>query len=106
MYINTIYPPPIVEILILFAAFAKGYTKVEKKHCNNDKYGSYETLNDAKSACTSDENCSGVYGYGCDNAYRFYLCPSTSAAETSSSSCIYVKKGRQPHGGRFLWTGR
>ena len=64
-------------------------------HCNNDEYGSYVTIEEAKNACTSDNNCKGVYDHGCDaGAGRFgiTLCAITATYQTSTeNSCIYQK---------------
>ena len=74
---------------------AQSYKKLENKHCYYDKYGSYETLDEATGACNSDKNCSKVYDDGCDNAGPFALCPRKSAELNASLSCLYVKRTRQ-----------
>jgi len=74
---------------------AQSYKKLEKKHCYYDKYGSYETLDEAIVACNSDKNCSKVYDDGCDNEGPFALCPRKSAELNASLSCLYVKRTRQ-----------
>ena len=65
--------------------------KLSNKHCFNDKYGSFSTESAAKTACTSDCNCKGVYDNSCDNSGTFYLCPISATYQTSSSSCIHEK---------------
>ena len=83
-----------MDAVILDNPSFSDYTKVELKHCWPDKYGSYNTLDDAKAACTADSNCGGVYDLSCDGA-PFYLCPETATLYTSSASCVYCK-------GRFI----
>ena len=58
-------------------------------------YGSYNSLNDAMSACTADATCGKVYDENCDNQDVFKLCKkNTQVIVASSGSCIYEKKGR------------
>ena len=76
-----------------FFVLGVSYITVELKHCANVDYGKYGTLLGAKLACSSDENCTGVYDNGCNNAGDFSLCPNPFSAETSKSSCLYLKKG-------------
>ena len=80
---------------IFVSVLAQSYKKLEKKHCYYDKYGSYETLDEAIVACNSDKNCSKVYDDGCDNEGPFALCPRKSAELNASLSCLYVKRTRQ-----------
>ena len=71
------------------------YRKLEQKHCFYDKYESYNTLEDAKFACTLDSNCGGVYDPGCNTeqyfANNYSLCPLKSVYRKSGSSCTYHK---------------
>ena len=65
---------------------------LDKKHCYEDRYGSFSTIQSAKDACSNDPNCQGVYDQGCDSdANDIYLCPTSATYETSSSSCIFQK---------------
>ena len=80
---------------ILVPVVAQSYKKLENRHCYYEKYGSYETLDEATAACNSDKSCSKVYDDGCDNAGPFSLCPRKSAELNASLSCLYVKKTRQ-----------
>ena len=50
------------------------YIKLLYKHCNDDDYGSYDTVDEAKSACNSDSNCNGVYDHYCNGAANISLC--------------------------------
>ena len=65
-----------------------------RRHCHDDKYGAYDTLQEAKYACTLDINCSGMYDYDC-RGWPFYLCPKYSiyplANVRKHRSCVYVK---------------
>ena len=59
----------------------------------DNKYGSYSTVNEAKSACLLDSNCQGVYDRFCVQN-EIYLCPVGIAYSTdTSSSCIYERGG-------------
>jgi len=78
---------------------AKQYIQTKKKHCYYDKYGNYDTLEEAKLACTADKKCSKVYDDGCDNAGPFYLCPNNSTNRNASLSCIYLKNEKDCPGG-------
>jgi hypothetical protein len=71
------------------------YIKMEKKHCWGQKYGSYNTVADAKVACSSDAACTGVYDNGCNaEAGTIYLCGAVpNGYSTSGSSCVYKKQG-------------
>ena len=65
------------------------FTKLENTHCYDEKYGEYETLDEAKVVCHSDSNCIAVYDNSCDNKNAFYLCPKGLPLEDSPTSCIY-----------------
>ena len=70
------------------------YAKLRSKHCSDDKYGSYTTIEAAQNACTRDNNCQGVYDEGCDalaGLDGIFLCPKNAPYRTSGSSCIYQK---------------
>ena len=67
---------------------------MELKHCWGDKYGNYDSVEDAKAACSLDPNCQSVYDRDCDDSTNdVYLCPLGSSYENSSSSCIYDRPG-------------
>jgi hypothetical protein len=70
------------------------YTKIEKKHCWSEKYGSYPTVEAAKSDCSSDTACTGVYDRDCDGeADDIYLCGAVPNGYTASgASCVYKKQ--------------
>ena len=74
----------------------QSYTKLKKHWCPN-AYGLYKTLEEAKSACSSDSQCKGVYDWK-DEPFDepvgppdFQLCPLESVYEHSRASCIYNK---------------
>ena len=68
---------------------------LHKKHCYGDRYGSFSTIQSAKSACLNGPNCQGVYDRGCNSeANDIYLCPTSVKYSTSSypaESCIFQK---------------
>jgi len=70
----------------------KEYTMVSKKHCEDDKYGSYSTLGQAHFACEADNNCDGIYDNAC-NGPPYHLCPLGADWKDSlfGLSCIYEK---------------
>ena len=68
----------------------QAYKKEGKKYCGLDAYGSYNTLSEAQTACTSDENCAAIFDNTCDNV-GFKLCPTGYSKKKSWSSCLYVK---------------
>ncbi len=85
----------------LFSLLDNTYIKVEAKHCSDDQYGTFKTLNDARMACTSDKTCSMVYDDVCDNDV-FYLCPIGSAQKASTiGSCLYIKQQRPDDSGKL-----
>ena len=70
------------------------FEKLPWKSCDSDAYGSYSTLDMARSACISDSACQGVYDSKCDDVGTFKLCPRTAALTESSASwasCVYSK---------------
>ena len=69
------------------------FAKTVSRHCFDDKYGEYTTLEEAKFACASDEKCEKVYDQGCDDEGAYTLCPWNSTNFESSVSCIYTKPG-------------
>jgi len=69
------------------------YTKFINRECDADKYGSYETLEEAKDACSADKHCKGVYDDDC-NGNQFYLCPGPSFYNWHRHSCIINKANR------------
>ena len=69
---------------------------MENQQCAADKYGNYDSVEDAKAACSSDPNCQSVYDSGCDEQFPHgvYLCPFGSPYGSSNiSSCIYERAG-------------
>ena len=72
----------------------KTFVKAEKKTCNANAYGNYETLDEAKYNCSIDTECQGIYDMNC-NGPDFKLCPIQKKIRNSSTgtSCVYVKEG-------------
>ena len=68
------------------------YTKLLDKHCASVDYGSYSTVDQAKTACNSDSHCIAVYDYACNGESPISLCPTGKEFEDSPhDSCIYQK---------------
>ena len=68
------------------------YTKLENKQCTGI-YERYNTIEEAKSVCSSDSRCQGVYDHGCDAGVNdTFLCPRESIyGDSLRGSCIYNK---------------
>ena len=73
-------PSPAIE------AFAK-----QHKSCRGNNYRSFTTIDKAKSACSEDPRCIGVYDQGCDGIKNFALCPREHELKSSKSSCTYIE---------------
>ena len=55
-------------------------------------YGEYWSLDDAKGACASDEDCGMIYDNKCDLKEAFQLCnKTTKRSKSGKGSCVYVK---------------
>ena len=73
------------------------FTLLSEKHC---LFGtildspSYPTLDEAQSACASNQNCTGVYDFLCDNEDSFFLCSQPDFDDSGFRSCIYQKSGK------------
>ena len=59
-------------------------------HCDDDNYGYYENVEEAKEACSKDSNCAAIYDNSCDD-HGVSLCPLGYTEKQSSSSCLYIK---------------
>ena len=68
----------------------EAYIKEEKSYCSSGEYGSYDTLSDAQSTCTSDANCAAIFDNFCDKV-GFKLCSTGYVKKKSWSSCLYIK---------------
>ena len=68
------------------------YIRQDSKECHSYRYGNYSTLEDAKSQCTIDIDCQGVYDESCAGITELYhLCPWKEQLGTNTSSCVYTK---------------
>ena len=78
------------------------FKKIKKRYCpikledENGENIHYATLLQAKTACSLDRYCKGVYVSNCHqkssrSKRKFELCDIQSAYIKSSSSCIYEK---------------
>ena len=61
-------------------------------HCDDDNYGYYENVEEAKEACSNDSNCAAIYDNYCDD-HVVQLCPSGYTEKASSASCLHIKPG-------------
>ena len=59
-------------------------------HCDDDNYGYYQNVEEAKEACSNDSNCAAIYDNSCDD-HGVSLCPLGYTEKQSSSSCLYIK---------------
>ena len=66
------------------------FTKTASRSCYQNDYGRYDTLDEAKLACSNDSECSGIYDVFC-NGPPFVLCPMKEDLKYSKSSCTYIK---------------
>ena len=69
---------------------------LDQKHCDNDGYGSFSTIQSAKDACSKDTNCQGVYDRDCNSVGSnvvddIHLCPTSAKYSKSLSGCIFQK---------------
>ena len=72
--------------------FVSDYTKLSENNCYDDRYGSYYTIQEAMTDCSSDGNCQGVYDAGCDaQGGDIYLCSTSATFVNGSTSCVYQK---------------
>ena len=76
----------------LYILLEPSYVKVERSCYGND-YDTYNTLEKATSACSSDDNCQAVYDFKCDNKGPFTLCSKDVTLQSSSRSCAYIDPG-------------
>ena len=54
-------------------------------------YENYLEFDLARSACSSDNACLGVYDENCNGVDTFRLCKKTEKLEYSQNSCVYKK---------------
>ena len=82
----------------LTASTIKEYHKEPQTQCEKKAYGSYSSLNQAESACTSDADCAAVYDPDCDGSGTFYLCPYRSI-QRGAYDCTWYK----PKSGKLIY---
>ena len=62
------------------------------KQCEDNQYGQFSDIKDAKQACKEDKNCSAVYDVGCGDGSIYHLCPDKKGILFDSDvSCIHEK---------------
>ena len=60
-------------------------------HCDDDRYGQYANVEEAKEACRKDSNCAAIYDDFCNDDVVF-LCPlGYTEKESSVGSCLYIE---------------
>ena len=69
--------------------FVLDYYQQVSMECKNDAYGTYSSVQEAKSACDSDKRCWWVFDEFCDNSPYFSLCPNGDYLDRSG--CIHFK---------------
>ncbi len=63
-----------------------------KRQCEDNKYGLFSDIKDAKQACKEDKNCSAVYDVGCGDGSIYHLClDKEHILFDSNASCIHEK---------------
>lgn len=67
------------------------YQFMSKKHCNEHRYGSFSSSQEAKQRCSEDRSCKGVYVKSCDQSDGVHLCYKGYSYDSSSYSCVYNK---------------
>ena len=77
------------------------YRKIHGHQCMSTTYRPSYNWEDAKIACSSDQNCVGVYDNYCDDKSPFYLCSKVREhiythenSNRDSISCIHEKEGK------------
>ena len=96
---------------MIYNLLASSYKKLEKSQCHSKAYRALHLLPQAKSACSTDKSCIGVYDDWCDDKPPFFLCSGDrhdiSPFEVSTGSkvvenlverikgfsCVYAKDG-------------
>ena len=69
---------------------AYGFKMIENKGCDENEFGDYINMEDAKVACKKDENCFLIHNVGCNDQDKFHLCPQ-NAIQDSDKSCVHEK---------------
>ena len=72
--------------------FLELYTKLESKWCNHHSQTKYDSIEQAKVACSEDLLCKAVYDHGCDaEPQDIYTCSFLSIYQYDPVSCLYNK---------------
>ena len=89
---NYLAHTPINLLRWLNLIIAYGYKEFLKRQCEDNKYGLFSDIQEAKQACKEDKNCSAVYDVGCDDGSAYHLCPDKEdILGDSEVSCIHEK---------------
>ena len=88
----------LISILLAAKASAQTYTKINLRHCVNERINNgnapyaYPDLASAQAECSVNSNCKAVYHNGCGSwTHGMWLCTATATYQTSSASCLYEK---------------
>ena len=78
--------------LILHFFVVYGFRKNLHKGCEEQKDRQFSEISDARQACRTNKNCSGVYDIACGANQTFHLCLHAEAIlHQSESSCVHDK---------------
>ena len=67
------------------------YRFMSEEQCNDSRYGSFNSIQEAQQQCSEDSNCKGVYVKNCDQSDGVHLCYKGYGYGFPSSSCVYDK---------------
>ena len=66
------------------------YSKLTNYYCySRETYENFQSVEDAKIACSKDSCCTAVYDESCDGKKNIKLCKSKSFPRASLGSCIH-----------------
>ena len=57
------------------------------------RYGTFQTILEAKKSCFHDKQCKGVHSQDCNDSPTIQLCHLGHGYEPSLTSCVYEKMG-------------
>ena len=80
-----------IKYVISFVTASDFESRFDGRTCGGTReeiYGNYPTLDEAKFACTNDQECGKVLNLKCDGK-KFRLCKNGSAIAFHNEDCIY-----------------
>ena len=81
-----VYPIKKLHCFLLFLADG-GWREEKRKFCRNC-VNTFDTIEDAKSACEKDYECNAVYDLFCDDVGRFCTCRFNNVVEQTHPRAI------------------